>query len=113
VQLKLTARRNLKAFRRLNSISLHVETCKRDTRVQNLKNLCVGFVVTVLLLHRKAFQVRLYEGVYKSFRTESITKIYAYSNKLSLRSNTKGYGGKTHQSESQNSDITAPSGREL
>jgi hypothetical protein len=30
-----------------------------------------------------------------------------------LRSNTKGYGGKTHKTDSQNSDTTAPSGREL
>jgi hypothetical protein len=35
------------------------------------------------------------------------------NNKDSLRSNTKGYGGKTHLTESQNSDTTAPSGREL
>jgi hypothetical protein len=34
-------------------------------------------------------------------------EIYAYNNKRSLRSNTKGYSGKTH------SDTTAPSGREL
>jgi hypothetical protein len=34
-------------------------------------------------------------------------------NKHSLRSNTKSYGGKTHQTDSQNSDTTAPSGREL
>jgi hypothetical protein len=35
------------------------------------------------------------------------------NNKHSLRSNTKGYGGKTHESDLQNSDTTAPSGREL
>jgi hypothetical protein len=35
------------------------------------------------------------------------------NNKHSLKSNTKGYGGKTHYTDSQNSDITAPSGREL
>jgi len=29
-----------------------------------------------------------------------------------LRSNTKGYGDKTHNYDSQNSDITVPSGRE-
>jgi hypothetical protein len=34
--------------------------------------------------------------------------MYAYNNKHSLRSN-----GKTHQTDSQNSDTTAPSGREL
>jgi hypothetical protein len=39
--------------------------------------------------------------------------IYAYNNEHSLRSNKKGYGGKTHYSDSQNSDINAPSGIEL
>jgi hypothetical protein len=39
--------------------------------------------------------------------------MYAYKNKHSLRSNTKDYGGKTHQTDSQNSDTTAHSGREL
>jgi hypothetical protein len=36
-----------------------------------------------------------------------------YNNKHSLRSNTKGYGDKTHYTDSQNSDTTTPSGREL
>jgi hypothetical protein len=40
-------------------------------------------------------------------------EIYAYNNKHSLRSNTKSYCGKTHYTDSQNSDTTAPSGREL
>jgi hypothetical protein len=35
------------------------------------------------------------------------------NDKHSLRSNTKGYGGKPHETGSQNSDTTAPSGREL
>jgi hypothetical protein len=35
------------------------------------------------------------------------------NNKHPLRSNTKCYGGKTHYNDSQNSDTTAPSGREL
>jgi hypothetical protein len=35
------------------------------------------------------------------------------NNKHSLRSNTKGYGGNTHYTESQNSDATASSGGKL
>jgi hypothetical protein len=35
------------------------------------------------------------------------------NNKHLLRSNTKDRGGKTHLTDSQNSDTTAPSGREL
>jgi hypothetical protein len=35
------------------------------------------------------------------------------NNKHSLRSNTKGYGGNIHYTDSQKSDTTAPSGREL
>jgi hypothetical protein len=40
-------------------------------------------------------------------------EIYAYNNKQSMRSNTKGYGGKTHQTDPQNSDTTALNVREL
>jgi hypothetical protein len=40
-------------------------------------------------------------------------EIYAYLWYFSLRSNIKGYDGKTHYTDSQNSDTTAPSGREL
>jgi len=35
------------------------------------------------------------------------------NNKRSLRSNTKRYGGKTHYTDSQNSDTTTFNGREL
>jgi hypothetical protein len=40
-------------------------------------------------------------------------EIYSYLWYYSLRSNTKGYGGETHYTDSQNSDTTTPSGREL
>jgi hypothetical protein len=40
-------------------------------------------------------------------------EIYAYNKKHSLRRNAKGYGGKTHYTDSQNIDTTAPSGGEL
>jgi hypothetical protein len=40
-------------------------------------------------------------------------EIYAYNNKHSLRSNTKGYGGKTEYTDSQNSDTNTPNGSEL
>jgi hypothetical protein len=54
----------------------------------------------------------IYEDVTKSFRTESITK-YTVTKIHSLRCNTKSYGGRTHYTDSQNSDTTASSGREL
>jgi hypothetical protein len=38
--------------------------------------------------------------------------MYSYNNKHLLRSNIKGYDGKTHQNDSQNSDTTASSDRE-
>jgi hypothetical protein len=53
------------------------------------------------------------EGVSKKFPDRVDNEIYAYNNKHSLRSNTKCYGGKTRQTDSQSSDATAPSGREL
>jgi hypothetical protein len=40
-------------------------------------------------------------------------EIYPHSNKHSLRSNTKSYGGKIHWTGSQSSDTTASTGREL
>jgi len=49
-------------------------------------------------------QTETYEGVSKSFRTESWREIYPYNNTHSLRSNTKGYEGKTRWTDSQNSD---------
>jgi hypothetical protein len=52
--------------------------------------------------------------VYPKVSGLSHNEIYAYNNKHLLRSNTtKGYGGKTHKTDSQNSETTAPSGREL
>jgi hypothetical protein len=54
-----------------------------------------------------------YEGVSKSFRTESITKYTLATIEHSLRRNIKGYGGKTYYTDSQTSDTTASSGRQL
>jgi hypothetical protein len=53
------------------------------------------------------------QGYIQRFPDWVDNEIYAYNNKHSLRSNTKGYGGKTHYTNSQNSDTTAPSGRKL
>jgi hypothetical protein len=38
---------------------------------------------------------------------------HTQNNKHSLRSNTKGYGGKTHKIDSQNNDTIALNGKEL
>jgi hypothetical protein len=38
--------------------------------------------------------------VYPKVSGLSHNEIYAYNNKHSLRSNTKGYGGKTHRTDS-------------
>jgi hypothetical protein len=51
--------------------------------------------------------------VYPKFPDWVNNEIYAYNNKHSLRSNMNGYGGKTHYTDSQNSDTALPSGREL
>jgi hypothetical protein len=60
-----------------------------------------------------AYEYGVRTKVYPNASGLSCNEIYAYNNKHSLRSNTKGYGGKTHYTDSQNSDATAPSGREL
>jgi hypothetical protein len=59
------------------------------------------------------FSGYILRGCIQKFPDWVDNEIYAYNNKHSLRNNTKGYGGKTHKIDSQNSDITAPSGREL
>jgi hypothetical protein len=51
--------------------------------------------------------------VYPKVSGLSHKEINISSNKRSLRSNTKGYGGKTHHTDSRNSDRTAPSCTEL
>jgi hypothetical protein len=52
-------------------------------------------------------------GCIQKFPYWAHNEIYAYNNKHSLRRNTKSYGGKTRYTDSQNSDTTASSGREL
>jgi hypothetical protein len=51
--------------------------------------------------------------VYQKFPDWVDNEIHAYNNKNSLRSNIKGYGGKTHYTDTQNSDTTSPRSREL
>jgi hypothetical protein len=48
-------------------------------------------------------------GCIQNFPDWVDNEIYTYS----LRSNAKGYGDKTHKTDTQNSDTTAPSGTEL
>jgi len=52
-------------------------------------------------------------GYIEKFSDSLDNEINNNNNKHSLRSNTKGYGGKTHYTDSQNSDITASIGWEL
>jgi hypothetical protein len=53
------------------------------------------------------------QGCIQKFPDWVDNEINNNKNKHSLWSNTKGYGGKTHYIDSQNSDTTAPIGREL
>jgi hypothetical protein len=71
-----------------------------------------SYVPNVLFSPQQHHQVRI-RGYIQKFPDWINNEIYAYNNKHSFRSNTKGYGSKTHQADSQNSDTTAPSGREL
>jgi hypothetical protein len=70
--------------------------------------LTFAFLGILLLSSRSSFL----RGGIRKFPDWVDKEIYAYNNKHS-RSNTKSYGGKTHYTDSQNSDTTAPSGREL
>jgi len=51
------------------------------------------------LLYAPVSTAAVYEGVSKSFWTDH-NEIYVYNNKHLLRSNTKGYGSKTHYTDS-------------
>jgi hypothetical protein len=61
----------------------------------------------------RAESLTFYEGVSKNFRTESNEINNSNNNKHSLINNTKDYSGRTHYTDSQHSDTTAPSGKEL
>jgi hypothetical protein len=64
-------------------------------------------------LHAPGHQNGHIPGCNQKFPDWVDNEIHAYNNKHSLRSNTKGYGGKTQKTDAQNSDTTAPSGREV
>jgi hypothetical protein len=57
--------------------------------------------------------LKVYEDVSRSFRTESITKYTLTTIKTRSEVTKRSCVGKTHWTGSQNSDRTAPSGREL
>jgi hypothetical protein len=76
--------------------------------------------VTHSLTHFRALEMEaarksdtLVRGCIEKFPDWVDNEMYAYNNKHLLISNTSGYCDKTHYSVSQNSDATAPSGREL
>jgi hypothetical protein len=54
-----------------------------------------------------------YKRLYLKVSGLSHKEIYVYLCYCLLRSNTKGYGDKTHYTDSRNCDTTAPNGREL
>jgi hypothetical protein len=72
-------------------------------------------LLTALLLSHRSLRVlvKYIRGCIQKFPDWVDNEIYAYNNKHSLRSNTKGYGGKTHSTDSPNSDTSARSGRGL
>jgi len=62
---------------------------------------------------KTAFLINSNTTVYPKVSGLSHKEINTNINKHLLRSNRKGYGSKTHSTDSQNSNITAPRGREL
>jgi hypothetical protein len=57
--------------------------------------------------------ILILRGCIQTFPDWVDNEIYSYLWYYPVRSNKKGHGGKIHQTDSQNSDTTAPSGREL
>jgi hypothetical protein len=74
-------------------------------------SLCVSRIQKAFWNAPKKFQAM--RGYHQTFPHWVDNEIYTYNNKHSLRSNTKGYGSKTHYTDSQNGDKTASSGRGL
>jgi hypothetical protein len=80
---------------------------------------CVYVLESTNLAMARTFGVRtkqifLCTRVYPEVSGLSHNKINSHNNnKHSLRSNTKGCGGKTHYTDSRNSDTTASRGRKL
>jgi len=54
--------------------------------------------------HARAHTHTYMRGCIQKFPDSVDNETYAYNNKHSLRSNTKDYGGRTHRTNSQNSD---------
>jgi hypothetical protein len=63
--------------------------------------------------HTSRSQLSSLRGYIQKFPDWVNNEINNNKNKRTLRSNIKGYGGKTHYTDSQTSDTTAPSGRQL
>jgi hypothetical protein len=83
---------------------------------------CICCVASQMLLHgevklslcsTKHHAMKTCRGYIQKFPDWVDNEIYAYLWYYLLRSNTKGYGRRTHLTDSQNSATTAPSGREL
>jgi hypothetical protein len=79
----------------------------------------VGFLVPVVWLGGRKNGRNEYEFLYSGKCIQKFPDWFDSEinnnnkNKHSLRSNTKDYGGKTHQTDSQNSDTTSTSARKL
>jgi hypothetical protein len=78
---------------------------------------CVLFGRDIKVMHKTFFSFTRFSVFIRwciqKFLDWVDNEICAYLWYCSLRSNIRGYGGKTHSTDSQNSDTIAPSGREL
>jgi len=72
-----------------------------------------GDIVHCCFVCATSWQSCIIRGCSQKFPDWIYNEIYAYLWCYSLRCNTKGYGGNTHYTDSQNSDTTAPSVKEL
>jgi hypothetical protein len=108
---------------RIETIGQEIHQPVRFICWTDFRNMAVGFILLVLFLNLTRVKGQYWfrglrvhatiRGGIQKFPDLVVNEIYAYNNKHLLRSNTNVYGGKTHQTGSQNSDTTAPIGREL
>jgi hypothetical protein len=111
---------SLCSFVRLrDKISLPFKTQKKKLILSRYLVLCTG--CNYMLLHIRNSKWKHINNFFSKFIRQRIQKfpdrvdneIYAYLWYYSLRSNTKDHGDKTHYTDSQNSNTTAPGSTEL
>jgi hypothetical protein len=108
---KMLLLRVLEAWHGIENLPVHVSVCFSDDLSLDIPNRCYIWYSNELNFEHTFCRTTVWGCIQKlpDWGDNEINN----NNKHSLRSNTKCYGGKTQYTDSQNSNTTAPGGREL